>query len=49
MILVKLTPPSTTTKNGIFMEFFVRSDVAVLRQMTSSQRMGTERSFCEEM
>jgi hypothetical protein len=27
------------------MEFFVRSDVAVLRQMTSSLRMRTERSL----
>jgi hypothetical protein len=30
-VVVKKTPPSTTAKNGIFMEFFVRSDVAVLR------------------
>jgi hypothetical protein len=25
-VVVKKTPPSTTAKNGIFMEFFVRSD-----------------------
>ena len=30
-VVVKITPPSTTIKNGIFMEFFMRSDVAVLR------------------
>ena len=27
--------------------FFVRSDVAVLRQLNSHRRMGTERSPCE--
>ena len=41
------TPPSTATKNGVFTEFFVRSDVAVLRQSNSHARPRTERSLCE--
>lgn len=39
------TPPSTAAKNGVFTEFFVRSEVAVLRQSNSHRRTGTERSL----
>jgi hypothetical protein len=47
MFAVFLTPPSTAVKNGIFMEFFMRSDVAVLRQSNSHGRLGKKRSFSE--
>ena len=47
MFLLRKTPPSTAVKNGIFMEFFMRSEVAVLRQMTSYTRPRVKRSFCE--
>jgi hypothetical protein len=49
------TPPSTAAKNGVFTEFFVRSEVAVLRQSNSHRRTGTQRSlrsgekYCERV